>query len=201
VTQATISRTICTSGWTSRVRPPEAVTETEKRASLAAYGDAGPLSAYEYDHFIPLELGGAVNDPHNLWPEPGGSPNPKDAVENELNHRVCEGQMTLAAAQHGIATNWTSLAAPGSTGATSASGGHGHCRVTAAYNHLHHDYDVYVHSDQPDRTVTVTDSSGDAASWHTDASGYADVYFHAGSHASGDTLTARVGAATCSATL
>jgi hypothetical protein len=33
-----------------------------------------------------LELGGAVNDSRNLWPEPGGSPNPKDSVENALRH-------------------------------------------------------------------------------------------------------------------
>jgi hypothetical protein len=63
------------------------VTEPEKAASLAAYGDAGPLHDYEYDHLVPLELGGADNDPRNLWPEPGASPNPKDALEHELSGR------------------------------------------------------------------------------------------------------------------
>ena len=66
------------------MRPSESVTEAEKRASMAAYGAAGRLSAYEYDHFVPLELGGAVNDSRNLWPEPGASPNPKDTVESDL---------------------------------------------------------------------------------------------------------------------
>ena len=66
---------------------------------MAAYGDSGPRSRYEYDHFVPLELGGAVNDPRDLWPEPGASPNPKDAVEDELNREVCDGQMALAQAQ------------------------------------------------------------------------------------------------------
>jgi hypothetical protein len=39
-------------GWTSTVRPPESVSEPEKRASMAAYGASGPLSAYEYDHVL-----------------------------------------------------------------------------------------------------------------------------------------------------
>jgi hypothetical protein len=46
-------------------------------------------------HLVRLELGGAVNDPRNLWPEPDSSPNPKDAVEDELNREVCDGQLTL----------------------------------------------------------------------------------------------------------
>jgi len=106
VTQADIGQTICRSGYTESVRPPESVTEPEKRASLRAYGDREPLSDYEYDHLVPLELGGAVNDPRNLWPEPGATPNPKDALEDRLNARVCDHQMTLASAQLTIAGNW-----------------------------------------------------------------------------------------------
>lgn len=106
VTQATIDQTICVSGWTATVRPPESVTQSEKRASMAAYGDAGALHDYEYDHLVSLELGGAVNDARNLWPEPGASPNPKDAVENALHRMVCNGQLALAEAQHIIATGW-----------------------------------------------------------------------------------------------
>jgi hypothetical protein len=68
VTQATIRHTICRPGWTAAVRPPEAITEAEKRASMRAYGDAEPIHDYEYDHFVPLELGGATNDSRNLWP-------------------------------------------------------------------------------------------------------------------------------------
>jgi hypothetical protein len=106
VTQATISSTICRSGYTRTVRPPESVTEAEKRASLAAYGDSGPLQAFEYDHLVSLELGGAANDPRNLWPEPGRSPNPKDGLENRLHAMVCSRQITLATAQRQIAGNW-----------------------------------------------------------------------------------------------
>ena len=35
------------------------MTELEKRASLAAYGDPGPLRDFEYDHLVPLALAGA----------------------------------------------------------------------------------------------------------------------------------------------
>ena len=81
---------------------------------MAAYGDRGRTSAYEYDHLIPLELGGAVNAAGNLWPEPdyasqsGFYLNPKDHLENVLKHLVCSGRMPLLTAQELIATNWVS---------------------------------------------------------------------------------------------
>jgi hypothetical protein len=106
VTQADIETTICRAGYASAARPSETLTEPEKLASMAAYGDAEPAGAYEYDHLIPLELGGAANDRRNLWPEPGASPNPKDALENRLNALVCAGRLGLASARRAIATNW-----------------------------------------------------------------------------------------------
>ena len=108
VTQANLSRTICRAGYSESVRPPESITEPEKRASLVAYGDRRPLGNYEYDHLVSLELGGAPNDARNLWPEPGASPNPKDALEDRLHARVCDHEMTLAAAQRAIAHDWIS---------------------------------------------------------------------------------------------
>jgi len=114
VTQSTIYSTICRSGWTSTVRPPESVTEPEKFASISAYGDTGPVSSYEYDHLVPLELGGAVNDRRNLWPEPnyasqsGFYLNPKDHLERALNRLVCGGRMPLSKAQQTIASEWVS---------------------------------------------------------------------------------------------
>jgi hypothetical protein len=93
------------------------VTEPEKLASMSAYGDGGSPSDYEYDHLVPLELGGAVNDARNLWPEPGGTPNPKDAVENDLRRMVCAGEMALGTAQRIVATGWVAWArAHGVTG-------------------------------------------------------------------------------------
>jgi len=106
VTQADIATTICRRGYTKTVRPPEPITEAEKRAGLRAYGDRHPLHYYEYDHLVPLELGGARNDPRNLWPEPGATPNPKDELEYRLRTRVCDGQLRLAAAQLAIARDW-----------------------------------------------------------------------------------------------
>jgi hypothetical protein len=61
---------------------------------LAAYGDPGPPHDSEYDHLIPVELGGASTDPRNLWPEPGASPNPKDRLEARLTDLVCERRMS-----------------------------------------------------------------------------------------------------------
>jgi hypothetical protein len=106
VTQADIASTICRSGWTRTVRPPSSVTGREKRASMAAYGDTGPPSDFEFDHLISLELGGAPNTSRNLWPEPGERNNPKDALENRLNNLVCDGTLTLARAQSLIAVDW-----------------------------------------------------------------------------------------------
>lgn len=107
--QANIHSTICSYGYTETVRPAESVTEPEKKASLAAYGETEPLHDFEYDHLIPLGLGGASNDPRNLWPEPGASPNTKDALEDRLREEVCDGRMTLARAQREITANWVRL--------------------------------------------------------------------------------------------
>jgi hypothetical protein len=59
-------------------------------------------------HLVSLELGGAANDPRNLWPEPGGSPNTKDKLENRLHAKVCHHQIRLITAQREIARRWVS---------------------------------------------------------------------------------------------
>jgi hypothetical protein len=103
VNQSNIKTTICRPGYTAAVRPPASDTGRWKRTAQAAYGVSG---TGEYDHLVPLELGGA-NATSNLWVEPGSIPNPKDKVENRLHDEVCAGKVTLAAAQQAIATNWT----------------------------------------------------------------------------------------------
>ena len=109
VTQATIYRTICRAGYTSTIRPSTSITRPEKLASIRAYGfHRGPRS-YEYDHLISLELGGAANDPRNLWPESGASPNLKDRVENYLHTRVGDGRVSLARAQRIVALDWVTF--------------------------------------------------------------------------------------------
>jgi hypothetical protein len=109
VTQKTIGETICRHGYTASIRPSTSVTGPEKRASIRAYGFHQDASAYEYDHLISLELGGAANDSRNLWPENGASPNLKDKVENYLHTRVCDGRVSLARAQRVIALDWVSF--------------------------------------------------------------------------------------------
>ena len=105
VTQANIGSTICVSGWTKTVRPPTSVTNKMKRESDQSYGLSTSTSG-EYDHLISLELGGAPDDPRNLWIEPGKIPNPKDTVENRLSAAVCSNLIPLATAQQAIAGDW-----------------------------------------------------------------------------------------------
>jgi hypothetical protein len=116
VTQATIAATICVSGWTATIRPPTAYTNALKGQQIAQY--AYPItaaSAYEEDHLISLQLGGAPSDPRNLWPEPYeitlGDSRPtgartKDAFETALKRRVCAGTMSLTDAQAAIGPHW-----------------------------------------------------------------------------------------------
>jgi hypothetical protein len=99
VTQANIRSTICKHGWTRTVRPPVSYTNALKSKQLAQYGLRGPPSAFQEDHLISLELGGNPTDPRNLWPEPYPRAAAVDQIENELNHRVCTGSLTLAEAQ------------------------------------------------------------------------------------------------------
>lgn len=105
VTQVDIGSTICVSGYTKRVRPPESQTEAFKFNQAYPAYDIATGTDSELDHLVPLELGGA-NDAANLWPEAGPVPNRKDTVEDALNQAVCRGQIGLARAQRAIARNW-----------------------------------------------------------------------------------------------
>ncbi|WP_030910165.1 hypothetical protein [Streptomyces sp. NRRL F-5126] len=111
VTQSTIDSTICVSGWTATVRPPTSYTNPLKVQGIADYGYANTsTSAYEEDHFIPLELGGSPRDPGNLWPEPYSgtkTARSKDGVETKLKNAVCDGRITLSAARSAMKNNWT----------------------------------------------------------------------------------------------
>lgn len=211
VTQADIGSTICRYGWTSTVRPPESQTEAFKYdVAYPAYG-APQSEQTELDHLVPLELGGS-NDATNLWPEHPPSPNPKDTVEDALNAAVCDGRVSLARAQAAIASDWmtaeqrlglsdqASTGSGGSSGSGNSSGSEGgsgaSCTASAAWDSAYHDYDVYVHSNQPDDAkVTATASNGASGYWWTDSTGYADVYLKGAG--SGDSVKVTVGAATC----
>jgi hypothetical protein len=99
VTQATIGQTICSSGWTRTIRPPSDFTSALKVEQMREWGLPGGPSDYQEDHLISLELGGHPTDRRNLWPEPRPHAEEVDKIENELNRRVCSGEITLAEAQ------------------------------------------------------------------------------------------------------
>ncbi|MER6076227.1 hypothetical protein ABT187_47415 [Streptomyces sp. NPDC001817] len=116
VTQANLKSTICRpGGYTKGIRPPVSVTNKEKKLNAASYGYTGRLGDAEFDHLLSLQLGGDPNDSRNLWVEPadpghksgGGINNKKDPVETKLHTAVCDGKVTLAAAQQAIASDWT----------------------------------------------------------------------------------------------
>ena len=89
------------------------VPDSEKHQVEVEYGMAPKAygRTIEIDHIISLEIGGS-NDIANLYPEPGSGPasyHVKDKLENRLHKLVCDGSMTLHAAQMGIARNWKTL--------------------------------------------------------------------------------------------
>lgn len=111
VTQQTIEETICVPGWPTKERPPMQFTETLKRHQLrdARYADKR-LSHYREDHIIPLGVGGAPNDPRNLWPQTReGACNDlaKDELERTMHRLVCIGKVPLAEAQAAFMPDWT----------------------------------------------------------------------------------------------
>jgi hypothetical protein len=99
VMQATINSTICVRGWTKTIRPPTSYTNDLKEKQMREYGVGGSLSDYQEDHLISLELGGHPTDPRNLWPEPYPRASEVDSTENDLNDKVCAGELTLDEAQ------------------------------------------------------------------------------------------------------
>jgi hypothetical protein len=99
VTQTTINATICVRGWTRTIRPPTSYTNDLKQKQMREYGVSGSMSDYQEDHLVSLELGGHPTDPRNLWPQPYPRASDVDTIENELNNRVCSGELSLADAQ------------------------------------------------------------------------------------------------------
>jgi len=99
-----------TKGWTRAYRPPVSYTNGLKRIQMAKYGYAlGDKRDYEEDHLIPLCLGGAPQDPRNLWPEPRfgeWDAEKKDHLEAKLCRLACDGRVPLHQAQQDMAVDW-----------------------------------------------------------------------------------------------
>jgi hypothetical protein len=112
ITQDNIKQTICNRGhWTTKsIRPPTTYTNKLKKKQIAEYGFKDKnMKAYEEDHLIPIELGGNPRDPRNLWPEKWDGKygaHVKDKLENRLHKLVCNGTLTLKAAQTCISRAW-----------------------------------------------------------------------------------------------
>lgn len=207
--QSSDTAAICTPGWAEAHRDVSYATEdyiAQEYGLSSHYG-------YEIDHLIPLELGGS-NSVRNLWPEPYDSPygaTQKDGLEDYLHQQVCDHGFPLATAQHEIASNWYAAwvaagrpvpqdfaygtAPTPSTPSSQAPVAAAWCSATASYNSYYGDYDVYVHSNQPDKSVTAS-GGGSFHSYYTDSSGYADVYLRGPQP--GQQITVTVGGATCS---
>ena len=108
VRATTIRQTICARGWTRTIRPPTSYTSALKVVQMRQYGFAGGPADYQEDHFISLELGGAPTSAKNLWPERRPRADHVDTIENDLNAKVCSGELSLAEAQRREADlKWT----------------------------------------------------------------------------------------------
>lgn len=93
-------KTICATKWGADHRH---VTPAMKRQVLKNYGirivvARGKGPCCEIDHRVPRELGGA-DDVANLWPQPWVEATKKDAEENKYHKDVCDGSISLTAAQ------------------------------------------------------------------------------------------------------
>ena len=112
VTQSNIYSTICVSGYTKTIRPPVSYTNRLKYSQLdSGYNYRGDTSAHDYeeDHLVPLEVGGSPSSIKNLWPQPWlvtWSAGKKDRLENKMHSLVCNGSISLGAAQKVFMTNW-----------------------------------------------------------------------------------------------
>lgn len=102
---------------TGPYRPSTSVTNKIKVKTFALYGIAATpanMKAYELDHLISIELGGASTI-KNLWPEPwdvnvGGfdlGAHTKDKAENAVRRAFVARKITLAEAQRLISVDWT----------------------------------------------------------------------------------------------
>ena len=110
VTQATILQTICTPGYAKNVSPAASYTNDVKRMLLERER-IGPAVAsnFELDHIIPLSPGGHPPKRQNLalqGVEGKNGAKRKDRIEVKLQCLVCSGRVSLAEAQHQIATDW-----------------------------------------------------------------------------------------------
>lgn len=110
VTQATISTTICKSGYADEVLPPFDELMRKKDQLIKQRGEAGlGASDYALDHRLPVLLGGLPTAPSNLdirrWDGRSGQ-RAKERLTVFLKRCVCTGEMPLSRAQADIVGDW-----------------------------------------------------------------------------------------------
>jgi hypothetical protein len=110
VSQATVQKTICVSGFTASIRPSTSYTNGVKLKLLREQGR--PSSAapeFELDHRVPLALGGSPRSLANLqlqpWEGDDGAKK-KDRLERRLQTLVCSGKVGLDEARRAMYFNW-----------------------------------------------------------------------------------------------
>jgi hypothetical protein len=69
------------------------VSRAEKNRIAAAYEISDSYSNYEFDHLIPLGIGGN-DDESNIWPQPKDQALEKDKLEDELYREMAAGTIT-----------------------------------------------------------------------------------------------------------
>jgi hypothetical protein len=97
---------ICDLYYTQGVRQPRFNAKVD---AFARYGvNIHDRDLFELDHLVPISLGGS-NEPTNLWPEPydpAAGAQAKNLLERQLRGLVCSDELSLADAQHAVATDW-----------------------------------------------------------------------------------------------
>lgn len=75
------------------------VNTSDKRLIASRYGNIpqSEWSHYEFDHVLPLCVGGS-NDMRNLWPQPKGEADDKDKLESTICRQMKAGTLTQAKA-------------------------------------------------------------------------------------------------------
>lgn len=110
VTPETIHSTICVSGYSSSIRPPQAYTDRVKRHLMREAGIPFEfIHDYVLDHVIPISSGGSPTDLRNLRLQPRDASLAKDRAENRSHSLVCDGRLGLREAQQTMYSNWQAL--------------------------------------------------------------------------------------------